>query len=224
MPEHQPQHQNPLAAAGAARLVVFAPNWLGDAVMALPALADVRRASPEATIAVAARPSIAPLFEMADGVQEIVMLNTGGSWWRDHSGPLRDGRFDAALLLPNSFHAAYLAWRAGIRERWGYATDWRGSLLTRTVPPPKRVHQASFYQHLVRTLGFPSGALEPAIDSAGVIRGEGRRPARSGGMGSPRAADGAGARRRVRRRQALAGIVFRRRGDDARDRRHVRPC
>jgi heptosyltransferase-2 len=163
MPDSQPQRQNPLAAAGAARLVVFAPNWLGDAVMALPALADVRRASPEVTVAVAARPSIAPLFEMADGVEEIVTLNTSGPWWRDRSGSLREARFDAALLLPNSFHTAYLAWQAGIRERWGYATDWRGRLLTRGIPPPRHVHQASFYQHLVSTLGFPAGKLQPTL-------------------------------------------------------------
>jgi heptosyltransferase II len=162
MREHQ-LHQNPLAAARAARLVVFAPNWLGDAVMALPALADVRRASPDVTVAVAARPSIAPLFEMAGGVQEILTLDTSGPWWRDRSGQLRDGRFDAALLLPNSFHSAYLAWQAGIRERWGYATDWRGRLLTRRIQPPKRVHQASFYQQLVSTLGFSTGKLEPTL-------------------------------------------------------------
>jgi heptosyltransferase-2 len=100
---------------------------------------------------------------MADGVQEVLTLPASGPLWRDHGGPLRDRRFDAALLLPNSFHTAALAWRAGIRERWGYATDWRGMLLTRPVPPPRRVHQASFYQHLVRTLGFPTGVLEPAI-------------------------------------------------------------
>jgi heptosyltransferase-2 len=58
-----------------------------------------------------------------------------------------------------------MAWRAGIAERWGYASDWRGSLLTRPVQPPRQLHQAAFYQHLVRTLGFPSGALEPTIDA-----------------------------------------------------------
>jgi heptosyltransferase-2 len=162
----EPLFENPLTASGAARLVIFAPNWLGDAVMALPALDDVRRASPAVTLTVAARPAIAPLFEMAEGVHEILVLGSRRPLWRDHSGPLREGRFDAALLLPNSFHTAYLAWGAGIRERWGYATDWRGRLLTRMVPPPKRLHQAAFYQHLVRTLGFPSGALEPTITVA----------------------------------------------------------
>jgi ADP-heptose:LPS heptosyltransferase len=44
------------------RLVVLAPNWLGDAVMALPAFADVRRHFRSAHIAVAARPPVAPMF------------------------------------------------------------------------------------------------------------------------------------------------------------------
>src|SRR5437763_1027511 len=49
------------------RLVILAPNWLGDAVMALPAIADVRRSAPDLTIVVAARPAIAPLFALAPG-------------------------------------------------------------------------------------------------------------------------------------------------------------
>src|SRR6266581_8651575 len=56
------------------RLVILAPNWLGDAVMALPAIADVRRAAPAATIAVAARPVIAPLFRLVPGVNETIVL------------------------------------------------------------------------------------------------------------------------------------------------------
>ena len=49
------------------RLVIVAPNWLGDAVMSLPAIADIRRASPDLTIVVSARPQIAPLFQLVDG-------------------------------------------------------------------------------------------------------------------------------------------------------------
>ena len=56
------------------RLVILAPNWLGDAVMALPAIADVRRAAPDASIAVAARPAIAPLFRLVAGVDDTIVL------------------------------------------------------------------------------------------------------------------------------------------------------
>ena len=96
----QSQAHDPLRAAGVNRLVVLAPNWLGDAVMALPAIADVRRASPAATIAVAARPAVAPLFTMVPGVSEVVTLDSRGPAWRDRCAPLRERSFDAALLLP----------------------------------------------------------------------------------------------------------------------------
>ncbi|HWI19084.1 MAG TPA: hypothetical protein VNT81_15125, partial [Vicinamibacterales bacterium] len=59
------------------RLVLLAPNWLGDAVMALPAVADVRRHFPDAHMAVAARRSVAPMFNMVQGVDSVVTLPGG---------------------------------------------------------------------------------------------------------------------------------------------------
>jgi heptosyltransferase-2 len=145
------------------RLVILAPNWLGDAVMALPAIADVRRAWPRAEIVVAARPSIAPLFQIVttvDGVADVEHL---------------EGGFDTALLLPNSFRSALLAKRAGIPERWGYRTQWRAALLTRAIEPTKGLHQAEYYQHLVHALGIPNGPIEPRIEVSQVLRGTGAR-------------------------------------------------
>ena len=60
------------------RLVVLAPNWLGDAVMALPAFADIRRHFAAAHVAVAARPAVAPMFTMVDGVDDVMTLPGGG--------------------------------------------------------------------------------------------------------------------------------------------------
>src|SRR5687768_11892890 len=111
------------------QLVIYAPNWLGDAVMALPAIADARRAFPGATVAIAARAPVAPLFSLLEGVN-VVMLDRGGRM----AGAAAPA-FDAALLLPNSFKSALAAWRAGVPERWGYRTDCRGPLLTRAVAP-----------------------------------------------------------------------------------------
>src|SRR5438309_1635980 len=136
------------------RLLIVAPNWLGDAVMALPAIADVRRAMPAATISVAARPAIAPLFALVPDVEK-------GPY--PFSGKRGTAPFDAALLLPNSFQSAWTAYRARIPERWGYRTDWRGGLLTRAIPPIGGLHQVEYYQHLVRGLGFQSGPAEPRL-------------------------------------------------------------
>jgi heptosyltransferase II len=150
------------------RLVILAPNWLGDAVMALPAIADVRRAAPAASIAVAARASVAPLFALVPGVDDTLTLGD------DEAGALAAKRFDTALLLPNSTRTAIVARRAGIAERWGYRTGWRGSLLTRAIPAPRGVHQIEYYQHLVRALGFPNGPVEPRVTVSSMARDAGR--------------------------------------------------
>ena len=76
-----------------------------------------------------------------------------------------------AILLPNSFQAAVAAARAGIPERWGYRTDWRGMLLTRAIDrPPAGLHQVDYYQHLVRALGFPNGPDAPRLEVSPEIR------------------------------------------------------
>jgi heptosyltransferase II len=146
----------------AAEFAILAPNWLGDAVMALPAMADVRRASPGASIAVAARPAVLPLFGLVRDVDEAIPI-----------GDLSRRKFDVAILLPNSFHAAFVAYRSGIPERWGYRTDWRAPLLTRAVPAPRGLHQVDYYRRLTTALGFEAGELAPHLDLAPDARAAG---------------------------------------------------
>src|SRR4051812_1964942 len=148
----------------------MAPNWLGDLVMALPAIADLRRHYPGATVTLAARRPLAPIATMIPGVDHAIPLDGRGgaraitTVWGDVDR-VREGRFDAALLLPNSFHAALLAHRARIPQRWGYRGDLRTLLLTRAVPKPHaaRLHQAEYYQHLTRALGIAAGPLVAGI-------------------------------------------------------------
>ena len=150
-------------------VLVVAPNWLGDAVMALPALADVRRAYAQARLVVAARPSIAPLYSMVPGVDSTIVTHWRGAMldWKRLQGDVRQIAAEGitrAILLPNSFASAWAVRRAGVRERWGYAADRRSLLLTRAVRRPRRSrHQSVYYQHLIRELGIPSGPLEPVL-------------------------------------------------------------
>ena len=137
----------------APNLVIFAPNWLGDAVMALPAIGAVCRSGRHAAVSIAAAPSIMPLFTLVDGIDAVIDVRTD----------LRGRSFDAALLLPNSFHAALIAWRAGIPERWGYRTQGRGPMLTRAIGRGARSHQAAYYQRLISALDYPTGPLQPEI-------------------------------------------------------------
>lgn len=145
------------------RVVIVAPNWLGDAVMALPAVADVRRHFADAHLAVAARAAVAPLFDMVVGIDEVVRLPGRGGigalmTWKRDAAAIRAGRHDTAILLPNAFAAAWVAFRADVGERWGFAADLRGPYLTRAIARPvSPLHQADYYQALVSGLGVPNG-------------------------------------------------------------------
>ena len=94
------------STAAISRVVVRAPNWLGDAVMALPAMAAVPAAYPRARLDVAAIASVAPLFHEGSSVAPDGVLVVD----KDHEADqLRAPGFELAILLPNSFRTAWLA-------------------------------------------------------------------------------------------------------------------
>ena len=145
------------------KILVRATNWVGDAVMSLPALEAIRRARPEAEIVVLARQWVADLYRGQGFADRIIAFDPSG---RSADAPsagraaaeLRGQEFDSALLLQNAFQAAWIAWRAGIRERIGYARDGRSWLLTKAIPVPRRgeipAHEAYYYLELLRRAGW----------------------------------------------------------------------
>lgn len=154
-------HQIRATLKAAMNLAVRAPNWLGDAVMALPALEALRHAYPQANLVVIARASVADLFRVSGLCDEVAVLpspkSKGG--WRSTlkaAWALRDRQFDAGLILPNSFESALTFRLAGIRDCWGYARDGRGILLRKAVSPPKKGeiprHEVFYYLEVLRRL------------------------------------------------------------------------
>lgn len=145
------------------RVVVRPPNWLGDAVMALPAIAAVRHRFADAHLTVAAVPAVAAIFrEVTDSRPDAVLELPPSS--RQAIARLRDGAFDIGILLPNSWGSAWQFRRAGITERWGYGGGLRGALLTRAVPRPRGVlHQADYYRHLAAALDLPGADRAPHV-------------------------------------------------------------
>jgi heptosyltransferase-2 len=143
------------------RLLVRAPNWIGDVVLSLPALRDLRRGFPTARLEVLARPWVGELYRAVPEVDAVVES-------RGHAADVEvlRGRHDLGVLLPNSFGAALVLWRAGVPERWGYATDGRGVLLTRRCAVPAGVRgrsQVYYYRAMLEGLGF---ALEAPPDAS----------------------------------------------------------
>jgi len=145
------------------KLLVRATNWVGDAILSIPALAALRARRPDAEISVLARPWVADLYRGQNLVDHLVLYDHRGR----HRGllgierlarELRAKRFDCAVLFQNAFEAAWIAWRAGIPERIGYARDARGPLLTRAIPVPQPgeipAHESNYYLELIRRAGW----------------------------------------------------------------------
>jgi heptosyltransferase II len=145
------------------KIMVRATNWVGDAIMALPALRVVRDKFPEALISIVARPYVAEIYRDQQICDELIAYQPGG----EHKGlrgreglasELRARKFDVALLLQNAFDAAWLAWRAGIPKRVGYARDGRSILLTEAIAVPKPgeipAHERFYYLELLRRAGW----------------------------------------------------------------------
>ena len=145
MPRPSPRALRVTDVADIRSSVILAPNWLGDAVMALPAIDDWHRHRPGTRLIVAARRAVARVFALVPWIDDVVELEWNGraSDWRAMMRDvtrLRALGADAALLLPNSFASAWLAFAARVPERWGYASDGRSVLLTRAIGlPPRRV-------------------------------------------------------------------------------------
>ncbi len=163
-------------------ILVFAPSWIGDAVMSLGAVRLLRKERPEARIAVLARPLLTDLYEGVSEVDRTLRYDPRGAdrgvaGLRGAALRVRSERFDVCLLLPNAFRAAAFARLAGIPERWGYATESRGFLLTRRVPPAPRPfgrHQSYYYLELMSGLGFRASTPDQALAVGEEMRNRAR--------------------------------------------------
>ena len=158
---------------------------MGDSILTIPALEALRRARPEAEITLAVRPWVSELFEQTSAVDHIQVYDRSlqHRGWRGRSrfvSELGRERFDIAILFPNSFESAYLAWKAGIPERIGYATDGRSLLLTRRLNISREIlfqHQSLYYLEILRQAGFIP-LLPPVPQVSLVISGTRHQRAR----------------------------------------------
>jgi heptosyltransferase II len=146
----------------ARRLVVLLPTWVGDAVMATPALAALRRRFAAAHIAwMGGRAALDVLagLDLADEMIPDAGKTAAFGVFRA-ARQLREGRFDLAVFLSNSFRAALTARLGRVAKRAGYARDGRGWLLTRRLAPPRKadgrfepIPAIRYYLALAESLG-----------------------------------------------------------------------
>ncbi len=115
------------------RILVRGTNWLGDAVMTTPALLRLREKFPEAHITLLTQAKLADLWQHHPAINETIDLTDSESIFAI-AKKLHDGKFDFALVLPNSPRSALEVFLASIPQRIGYARPWRNFFLTQTTP------------------------------------------------------------------------------------------
>lgn len=152
-------------------IALFLPNWVGDVVMATPAVRAIRAHFPTARLIGFLRPYVTGVIEGSPWFDELIPFDPRGprsqrTW--AVARQLRRARVDLALLFPNSFRASAAAWLGGCRRRVGYARYGRSFLLTDALTPlcdargrliPSPVVDA--YNRLARQVGAdPSRRME----------------------------------------------------------------
>ncbi len=142
-------------------ILIRVPNWIGDCIMSLPAVKEMRRLYPDARLSVLARTWVSDIYRAGGSADEVIAIDPeeyGGALGIVRlSRRLRQENFDCALLLPNAFKNAVIACLSRIPQRIGYKTDHRGFLLTRPVPVRREVlsgHQSFYYLDLLTRSGL----------------------------------------------------------------------
>ena len=153
------------------RVLIRSANWVGDAVMSLPAIASVRQTFPQAEISILAKPWVAEIFQKNPVVDQVSVYQTPGihqglrGKWR-LARQLKKQGFELAILLQNAFEAALISFLGGIPRRAGYNTDGRGILLTHPVTATRKIkkgHQVDYYLEMVGSLGFQRAQRVPSL-------------------------------------------------------------
>jgi len=157
------------------RILIGVPNWIGDVVMATPALRALRAHFSDSHIAQLMRPYVSEVLRGCDFADEEIFWPTRSALPNDERSSashwalvrrLRAGRFDLAILFTNSFRSALVSRLAGIDRRVGYGRDGRSWLLTDRLSPPRQngtlvpISALAYYNDLARRAG--DGAIDAA--------------------------------------------------------------
>jgi heptosyltransferase II len=153
-------------------IIIRMPNWLGDAVMATPIIADVRAKWPHATLTAMCQGwGVGALLHGNPHLNEIFSFSRPDKFLRRQQqraliARLRQGKYDLGILLPHSFSSAWRFWRGAVKTRIGFASDLRRPLLTQGVLLPKegvKEHLVDTYKRLLEPMGIPLSKTAPSL-------------------------------------------------------------
>jgi heptosyltransferase II len=152
-------------------IIVRMPNWLGDVVMAIPVIEDLRHFWPDAKITAMCQSNVSPLLAENPHLNEIFSFKKPSGWIhrKQHLtiiDELKKGHYDLGILLTNSFSSAWKFWRGEVENRIGYRDHYRSFLLNEAVPFPAnkdQQHLVITYKELLAPLGIPLSDTSPHL-------------------------------------------------------------
>jgi heptosyltransferase-2 len=149
------------------RILVIAPNWIGDAVMSEPLLAAIKASHPHAVIDVLTTPWVAPVYRACSEVSELIEadLRHGQLQWgmrRALAAQIKKCNYASCYVLPNSLKSALIPWLANIPVRIGYQGELRRFLLTETKANSPKTQRIPMVEHYAN-LGAPSSNVDATI-------------------------------------------------------------
>lgn len=134
-------------------VLIRSVNWLGDAVMSLPAIRAIRKLHPNDKISILTRRTLCELFQLESSIDEVIIYEKGLTGKIRAIRELREKKYQRAYLLQNAFDAALMTFLAGIPERVGWNRDCRRFFLTHPVPyngEDRRMHHIDYFFEIPR--------------------------------------------------------------------------
>lgn len=144
------------------RVLVVGVNWIGDALMGMPALQAWRRANPSARLTLLVKAPLEPLWRMHAAPDDVRVHDDRRASMRAVARAIRGESFQRAVVFPNSFRSALIPFMAGVPERIGRRGQWRAPLLTSVLPSAGSGirHQSLEYYELLGVAPPPEGEPE----------------------------------------------------------------
>jgi lipopolysaccharide heptosyltransferase II len=155
------------------RILIRASNWLGDAVMTVPAVRAIKRGRPDAHVTILTQGKLADFWKSVPEVDDVLAIAKDESVF-DVARKLR-GKFEVAILFPNSLRTALEVWLAGIPRRVGYPGHRRAWLLNQIfipkqkTPVPRPKHQVNHYLALADFIGAEVKEVAPITNHPSPI-------------------------------------------------------
>ena len=147
------------------RILIRSGNWLGDAVMSAEAVRRIKRGRPDAAVTILVKKNLAEFWRTIPEVDDVITIGPKESVFRVASR-IR-GKFDVAILFPNSPRSGLEVWLAKIPRRVGYRRPWRNLFVNQFIPepaPPQPVtHQSNVYRLIAERIGADVSEELPPI-------------------------------------------------------------